>query len=203
MLRLLGGYGGAAAVQAQLAAGALRNEAALPEMRRLLGLAGTPCSPRHMIHVAGTKGKGTTCAYLERLCRAFGLRTGLFTSPHLVDVRERIRLDGRSLGRAAFVRLFEHCHGRLAGHPAGFFQLMVLLAWRAFHEQAPDVAVVEVGIGGRFDATNVAAGCDAVAITSLAMDHEGMLGHELAQIAWHKAGIIKVRPPRPGRPRAV
>ncbi|KXZ46240.1 hypothetical protein GPECTOR_45g110 [Gonium pectorale] len=166
----------------------------------------------NVIHVAGTKGKGSTCAMVESILRACGYRTGLFTSPHLVDVRERIRLDGRMIPRAEFAASFRRVRERLAsavaaegeggvGMPA-FFPFMTLMALDAFLARptclVPHVVVLEVGIGGRLDATNgvvTRGSLAAAAVTSLGFDHMEILGDTLPAIAREKAGIMKA-----GRP---
>ncbi|MEW5316391.1 MAG: hypothetical protein WDW38_007767 [Sanguina aurantia] len=153
------------------------------------------------IHVAGTKGKGSTCAMVESILRSCGYRTGLFTSPHLVDVRERIRLDGRLVSRPMFHRLFWDCHTSLSdaadeevGVP-GYFRFMTLLGLRTFVDHGVEVAILEVGIGGRLDATNVIPPPAVAGITSLGFDHMDMLGNTLDLIAREKAGILKAGSP--------
>lgn len=163
-------------------------------MRECLQSLGVPFTPRarRVVHVAGTKGKGSTCAYLEALCRASGLRTGLYTSPHLVSPRERIRVNGRSIDELTFAGLFDRVQ---SAHPqAGYFRTLTLMAWAHFDEADLDVLILEVGIGGRFDSTNV-VDPDVCVITALALDHQCLLGDTIESIAWHKAGIIK-----PGKP---
>ncbi|KAL6756912.1 putative folylpolyglutamate synthetase [Haematococcus lacustris] len=154
-----------------------------------------------VIHVAGTKGKGSTCALVEGVLRRCGYRTGLFTSPHLVDVRERIRIAGQMVSKQVFEEQFWDCHRRLAaaatpevGVP-GYFRFLTLLALRVFVAEQVDVVVLEVGIGGRLDATNVIPHPLVCGVTSLGFDHMEMLGDTLPKIAREKAGIFK-----PGRP---
>eukprot|EP00850_Spirogloea_muscicola_P003276 SM000013S26445 [mRNA] locus=s13:427204:431589:+ [translate_table: standard] len=152
-----------------------------------------------IIHVAGTKGKGSTCAFAESILRACGLRTGMFTSPHLIDIRERFRFDGVEVGKEVFLSHFWWCWDKLQKStlvesvpmPA-YFRFLTLLAFRIFAEEKVDVLLLEVGIGGRFDATNVVQRPAVCGITSLGFDHTELLGDTLPAIAREKAGIFKV-----------
>ncbi len=145
-----------------------------------------------VIHVAGTNGKGSTCATVERIARAAGYRTGLFTSPHLVRFHERIRVDGEMISDArlgALIRrLREHVAGWGESTPT-FFELVFALALLYFQEQGCDLLILETGMGGRLDATNAIAK-DVAIITPIALDHTQYLGETLAAIAGEKAGII-------------
>ncbi|KAF5843259.1 folylpolyglutamate synthetase, partial [Dunaliella salina] len=150
-----------------------------------------------VIHVAGTKGKGSTCAMLESMLRQCGYRTGLFTSPHLVDVRERVRINGCMVDKSVFESHFWWCYERFnslatpeVGVP-GYFRFLTLLALKIFVHQHVDVVVLEVGIGGRLDATNIIPAPVVCGITALGMDHMDMLGDTLPKIAGEKAGILK------------
>lgn len=143
------------------------------------------------VHIAGTKGKGSTAAMTEAVLRAAGYRTGLYTSPHLHTFRERIRVDGDLLGKGELVALLKRCRPAIEATPGvTAFEVMTALAFTHFAERRVEWAVLEVGLGGRLDATNVVhpAVC---AITSLSYDHVELLGHTLSLIAWEKAGIIK------------
>ena len=162
-----------------------------------------------VIHVAGSKGKGSTCVQTEALLRARGLRTGLFTSPHLIDVRERFRMDGKPIVQSSFLQHFWYVWDTLhkeedqAALPnilrtdstyrsvPGFFRFMTCLAFRIFTAENVDVAVIEVGIGGRLDATNVVSCPIVCGISLLDLDHTQILGNTLPQIAREKAGIMK------------
>lgn len=151
-----------------------------------------------VIHVAGTKGKGSTCAFTERMLRESGFRTGLFTSPHLLDVRERFRLNGEEVHKDIFLDHFWWCWDRLkADNPKlpGFFRFCTLLGLRMFAAEKVDVAILEVGLGGRLDATNVVKSPVVCGIASLGFDHMELLGDTLAKIAWEKAGIFKAGVP--------
>jgi dihydrofolate synthase/folylpolyglutamate synthase len=150
-------------------------------------------------HVAGTNGKGSTAAVLEAALRRAGYRVGLYTSPHLVDFPERIRVGGRMIGEAEIVERVDDLRRRLTavGITPTFFELVTLLAFDVFARREVEVAVVEVGLGGRLDATNVVAPAVTV-ITSIARDHEEYLGSSLEAIAAEKAGILK-----PGVPAVI
>ena len=150
------------------------------------------------VHVAGTNGKGSTSAMLESILRAAGLRTGLYTSPHLERINERIRLDGKEISDAEFAATFTRLHevieellaaGRLAAHPT-FFECVTAVAFDFFAKAGVQFAVCEVGMGGRLDATNILLPEVAV-ITQIDFDHENYLGHSIEEIAGEKAGIIK------------
>ena len=165
--------------------------------KTLLRLLGDPQEAVKVIHVAGTNGKGSVCAYLDAMLRSEGKRTGLFTSPHLVKMNERIVIDGRSISDDAFAFIFEKtlsCVRRMeeAGlpHPT-FFEFLFAMAAAAFAEAGVEYAVLETGMGGRLDATNTVERPLASVITSIGMDHMEYLGRTPEQIAGEKAGIIK------------
>jgi dihydrofolate synthase/folylpolyglutamate synthase len=170
----------------------LRNISALAEHL------GRPHRARPCVHVAGTNGKGSTAAMLESILRAAGLATGLYTSPHLERINERIRLDGREISdedfAASFTRIAEAIEilmasGALPAHPT-YFECLTAMAFESFARHATDFAVYEVGMGGRLDATNIVEPEIAV-ITEIDFDHENYLGHSIEEIAAEKAGIIK------------
>ncbi|GAB4558016.1 MAG: folylpolyglutamate synthase/dihydrofolate synthase family protein [Anaerolineae bacterium] len=163
----------------------------LSRMRRILRRLGDPHRQLRCVHIAGTKGKGSTAAMCEAVLRSAGYRTGLFTSPHLHTFRERIRVDGRLIPIDDLVQLVEECRPALESEPdRTVFETITALAFVYFVRQAVDWVVIEVGMGGRLDATNVVQP-DVCAITSLSLDHVDILGHTLSLIAWEKAGIIK------------
>jgi dihydrofolate synthase/folylpolyglutamate synthase len=170
----------------------------LENIATLCAALGNPQNRFLSVQVAGTNGKGSVSAMLDEIARAHGLRTGLYTSPHLARVEERIRIGGRSIAPARFLaRLSElkavidglMAGGRLAYHPT-YFEVLTALAFVEFAGRGVDVAVLEVGMGGRFDATNVVRPLVSV-ITTIAKDHENHLGATLGKIAFEKAGIIK------------
>ncbi|KAJ6900281.1 folylpolyglutamate synthase-like isoform X1 [Populus alba x Populus x berolinensis] len=155
-------------------------------------------SEMKIIHVAGTKGKGSTCTFTESILRNCGFHTGLFTSPHLIDVRERFRLDGMDICEEKFLAYFWWCFDRLKEKATEdipmptYFRFLALLAFKIFAAEQVDVAILEVGLGGKFDATNVVQKPIVCGISSLGYDHMEILGNTLAQIAGEKAGIFKV-----------
>jgi dihydrofolate synthase / folylpolyglutamate synthase len=161
---------------------------------KLAALAGKPQSKLRFIHVAGTNGKGSTCAMLESIYRATGLRTGLFTSPHLVSFRERIQVNRQLISEGDVVRLVEELQPLLKQFPADhhptFFEVVTVMALKFFAEQKCDLVIWETGLGGRLDATNIVMPLASV-ITNIAFDHQQWLGDTLGKIAFEKAGIIK------------
>ncbi len=159
--------------------------------------AGYPERAWPALHVAGTNGKGTTAACLAALARHHGLRAGLYTSPNLVDFRERIRIDGESISKPGFVAMWNRVGSFVQERSMTFFEAGTLMAMEWFAERRVDVAVLEVGLGGRLDATNVVRPELAI-VTNIALDHERHLGSGLAAIAREKAGIFK-----PGVPALV
>ena len=148
------------------------------------------------VHLAGTNGKGSTAAMIERMRRAAGGRTGLFTSPHLVDFSERIRVDGRAAAPAALAHALERVEDVSApeGAPRTFFEACFGMAALVFADEGVDAAVIETGLGGRLDATNVLAP-GLVVITPIGLDHQEILGSTLAAIAAEKAGVLKPATP--------
>lgn len=169
-----------------------------PEHTRLfLQYLGHPERHFKMIHVAGTNGKGSVCAYLDAMLRAQKKRVGLFTSPHLVKINERIVVDGEMLSDAQFLSVFEKVQaavGRMQEenlpHPT-FFEFLFGMAVTAFAEAKVEYAVLETGLGGRLDATNTVEQPVCSVITSIGYDHTELLGDTLEEIAAEKAGIIK------------
>eukprot|EP00516_Mucochytrium_quahogii_P008840 CAMPEP_0203774868 /NCGR_PEP_ID=MMETSP0099_2-20121227/5653_1 /ASSEMBLY_ACC=CAM_ASM_000209 /TAXON_ID=96639 /ORGANISM=" , Strain NY0313808BC1" /LENGTH=442 /DNA_ID=CAMNT_0050673259 /DNA_START=268 /DNA_END=1593 /DNA_ORIENTATION=- len=146
-----------------------------------------------IFHVAGTKGKGSTCAFIESICRANGLKTGLFTSPHLVSVRERFRINGLPVEEDLLGRYFDDVLHTLEEKQLvpGFFSFLTLVAFRMFSELQLDVIILEVGLGGRLDATNIIEKPSVCGITLLDLDHVEFLGNTIELIAGEKAGIFK------------
>ncbi|MBI3856166.1 MAG: bifunctional folylpolyglutamate synthase/dihydrofolate synthase [Planctomycetes bacterium] len=173
----------------------------LDRMRRLLTALGNPERAFLSLHIAGTKGKGSTAHLAEAILRAAGYRTGLYTSPHLVDMRERIRLDGRPLSEAEFTRTMAEMEPELLRLRPTYFETMTAAAFLQFARRRVDYAVVEVGLGGRLDATNVILPA-ACAITTIDFDHMDKLGHTLEAIAGEKAGILKPGVPAVSSPQA-
>ncbi len=164
----------------------------LEQIRALLDLLGRPEQAFRSLVVAGTNGKGSVVAMLERALRAAGYRTGRYTSPHLVDLEERFAVDGQPIVPSVLDAIAARIQQSSAAlpHPPSFFEATTALALEAFRDARVDVAVLEVGLGGRLDATNVAPS-SAVAITQVDFDHEQYLGHTIEAIAREKAGVIK------------
>lgn len=167
----------------------------LARVEELLEQLGSPHRSYATVHIAGTKGKGSTTAMMDAILRAAGYRTGMYTSPHLHTFRERIRLQGESISETQLVELVEGILPLLASRPLiSVFETITALAMWHFSRSAVDLGVFEVGMGGRLDATNVIHPLVSI-ITSISIDHVGILGSTLAEIAGEKAGIIK-----PGSP---
>jgi dihydrofolate synthase/folylpolyglutamate synthase len=173
-----------------------RLQPSLARISALVDLLGSPHRAYPVVHVAGTNGKTTTARMVDELLRGFGLRVGRFTSPHLQSLRERIVLDGEPVSAERFVETYSDIAPYVqmvdAGgeHPMSFFEVMVGLAYALFAEAPVDVAVVEVGMGGTWDATNVVDARVAV-VTPVALDHAEYLGPDVGTIAGEKAGVIK------------
>ena len=148
-----------------------------------------------VIHVAGTNGKGSTTAFMRAMAEAAGLKVHVLTSPHLVRFSERIRIAGTLIGDDVLSQRIDEVEAANAGEPISFFEITTALAFHAFAQVPADLCIIEVGLGGRFDATNVFAAPAVSVITPVDYDHLEMLGPELRKIAWEKAGVIK-----PGRP---
>jgi dihydrofolate synthase/folylpolyglutamate synthase len=168
----------------------------LDRLQGLLNRLGNP--ERHLppvIHVAGTNGKGSTCAFLRAMAEAAGLRVHVYTSPHLVRFNERIRIDSELVSDADLLATLAHVEAVNAGAPITVFEVITAAAFYLFARTPADLCVVEVGLGGRGDATNVIQAPFACAITSISLDHRELLGDTLAKIAVEKAGIMKKHVP--------
>ena len=190
------------------AAGATPRKFTLDHIRTLLAALGDPQQRFRSVLIAGTNGKGSTAATLASIVTAAGLRTGLYTSPHLVRVNERMRVSAAraSDGQPALVEITDDDFGRIFGlvyavahdlvrrsqlpHTPSFFELLTAVAFVFFAEQGIAFAVLEVGLGGRLDATNVVEPIVSV-ITDIGLDHTEFLGHTLSEIACEKAGILR------------
>jgi dihydrofolate synthase/folylpolyglutamate synthase len=168
----------------------------------LLERLGRPDRAYPCVHIAGTNGKGSTAAFVEAILRDAGFRTGLNTSPHLERINERIRINGEDISDERFAAVFTRIHrvieellaeGMLRAHPT-YFECVTALAFEAFAQERVEFGVIEVGLGGRLDATNVITPVVSV-ITRIDFDHENFLGHALGEIAREKAGIVKYHVP--------
>jgi dihydrofolate synthase/folylpolyglutamate synthase len=168
----------------------------LENIQRLIGALHVDFAQSRVVHVAGTNGKGSVCAMIEAIARESGQRTGLFTSPHLVTFRERIRIDGEMISEEAVAKGLTKIRDLIKDwdpHPT-FFEITTALALQHFAAAKIDIVILETGLGGRLDATN-AVPSDVAVITPIDLDHEKWLGHSLRQIAGEKAGIIKPNTP--------
>ncbi len=171
--------------------------ATLDRIRRLMAALGDPQKQLRVVHIAGTNGKGSVSAMTAAALRACGYHVGLFTSPYLVDFRERIRLDGENISNEAMVSCYETVMSaetalEEAGcEPVNEFELVTAIGFLAFAQAKLDYVVLEVGLGGRTDPTNLISQPAACCITSISLDHTAILGHTLEAIAGEKAGIIK------------
>lgn len=168
----------------------------LDRMRSLLKKLGNPHEQFRSIHVAGTKGKGSTCAMISAMLQANGYKVGLYTSPHLNDIRERIQINGEMISQADFarlVKLVEPIVQKQKPTPT-YFDVLTAVAFKYFAEQKVELAVIETGLGGRLDSTNVIKP-EVTAITSISKDHLAQLGPTVARIAEEKAGIFKTGVP--------
>lgn len=169
----------------------------LDRMRKLMDLLGNPQKGLRFIHVAGSKGKGSTSAMIAAILQAAGYKAGLFTSPHLTRVEERIRIQGEEISGSVLDELLLVIRRALGAEPLQvlgfvptFFEVATAVAFLHFAREKVDFAILEVGLGGRLDSTNVCNPLVSI-ITSISFDHEAQLGNTLEKIAWEKAGIIK------------
>jgi folylpolyglutamate synthase len=150
-----------------------------------------------VIHVSGSKGKGSVCTYTDAILREYNVKTGLFTSPHLMSVTERIKLMGSSISKNLFNRYFWEVYDAIQAKKSddndlpSYFKFLQVMAFYIFVKENVDVAIIEVGIGGQYDSTNIIRNTEVVGITALQLEHTQLLGNTLEEIAWQKAGIIK------------
>lgn len=167
----------------------------LDNIRALMESLGNPHSAFLAIHVAGTNGKGSVSNMLAAALQANGYKTGLFTSPHLVSYTERMKINGKEIARERLVHYFEHLWREIEKLKATFFEATTAIAFEYFRDEAVDVAVIETGLGGRLDATNVLERPLATVITSIGLEHTEILGDTLEKIAYEKACIFKPNVP--------
>ncbi|MGC8653357.1 MAG: bifunctional folylpolyglutamate synthase/dihydrofolate synthase [Candidatus Kryptoniota bacterium] len=162
----------------------------LDNIRALMAFSENPHMRLKSIHIAGTNGKGSTCAMLSSVLQSASMKVGLYTSPHIVSLTERIKVNGKEISRSELVSLVDYFKEKILELRATFFEAITAIAFKYFADQEVDIAVIETGLGGRLDATNVVQPLVSV-ITSIGLDHTEILGNTLEKIAFEKAGIIK------------
>jgi len=171
----------------------------MADTKAFLEKLGNPDLGLRIIHVAGTNGKGSVCAYMRSILETAGKRVAVFTSPHLVDVRERFVIDGEMIEKEAFYEAFQIIYNQLnweeleagKGYHPTFFEYMFFIAMLVFKEAAPDYCILETGLGGRLDATNAVSKKELAVITRISLEHTEYLGDTITAIAGEKAGIMK------------
>src|SRR5687768_14098138 len=169
----------------------------LENITALLAALGDPQSKYKKVQVAGTNGKGSVCAFLDSICREAGIRTGLYTSPHLVSITERVKIEGVDIAEDEFARLATHVRdtaemlvaGAKLSYTPTYFEQVTAIALLAFAERNIELAILETGLGGRYDAVT-AANAEIAAITQVDLDHQEYLGETIEEIAAEKAAII-------------
>jgi dihydrofolate synthase/folylpolyglutamate synthase len=174
--------------------GSLASHFALDNISRFCSLIGNPQEQFPSIHVAGTNGKGTTCYLLEAVYKEAGFKTGMFTSPHLAHYNERFRINGEDVGDALILEFFQSFEEELKEVTLTYFEISTALSFWLFAKEKVDLAIIETGLGGRLDSTNI-INSELSVITSIGLDHQDILGNTELAIAKEKAGIIK-----PNRP---
>lgn len=173
----------------------------LEHTKELLAKIGDPQKEKKVIHVAGTNGKGSVCAYLQSLLLSEGKQVGFFTSPHIISMRERIRINGREVTEEEFLDAFDTVYSAVmemkgeGKKHATFFEFLFAMAMAVFEKQGVEYVILETGLGGRLDATNSVDRPQATVITSISLDHTDILGDTVEKIAAEKAGIIKSEVP--------
>src|SRR5690554_94286 len=166
----------------------------LVNIKKLCGTLGNPHQQFKSIHVAGTNGKGSTSHMLAAVLQTAGYKTGLYTSPHLLDFRERIRVNGEMISKEEVVYFVEQHKTLIEEIEPSFFEVTVAMAFYIFAKQGVDFAIIETGLGGRLDSTNIINPIISI-ITNISLDHVNILGNNLQEIAKEKAGIIKENTP--------
>lgn len=163
----------------------------LSPIKSVLKIYGDPQDHIHCIHVAGTNGKGSTCNYLKDILISQGYKVGMFTSPHLITHRDRIRINQDYISHEVFQKYLLDMKDLIESYHLGMFEIDTCIAFRWFYEEQVDYAIIETGLGGRLDSTNVIQRPDLCVITSIGYDHMNLLGNRIQQIAYEKVGIVQ------------
>ncbi|MDR3048386.1 MAG: bifunctional folylpolyglutamate synthase/dihydrofolate synthase [Elusimicrobiota bacterium] len=163
----------------------------LSRIRKFLKALGNPQNKLQYIHIAGTNGKGSTASYLANMLQQNGYKTALYSSPHLIDITERIKVNGQNIGKKSFAILFKKYFHFAKKYKLSFFEYITGLTFIFFEKQKADIVVLEAGLGGRFDATNIIAKPLICIITTISLDHTALLGKTIKKISFEKSGIIK------------
>ncbi|MDR3256941.1 MAG: bifunctional folylpolyglutamate synthase/dihydrofolate synthase [Endomicrobium sp.] len=163
----------------------------LSRIRNFLESMGSPQDKLKVIHIAGTNGKGSTAVFISEILIAGGYKTALYTSPHLIDITERIKINGKNISAKIFNILSKKYLGKAIKYKLSYFEYLTALAFIYFTQRKVDIAVIETGLGGRFDATNIIKNPLVCVITSIAKEHQEILGNTIEKIAFEKARIIK------------
>ncbi|MEM7174247.1 MAG: Mur ligase family protein, partial [Bacteroidota bacterium] len=166
----------------------------LEKITKLCKALGHPEKKFKSIHIAGTNGKGSTSHALAAVLQSAGYKTGLYTSPHIKDFRERIQINGKLITKGEVIAFVQKHKNLFENTQASFFEMSVALVFYFFAKQQVDIAVIEVGLGGRLDATNVILP-EVALITNISLDHTSILGGTLSAIAYEKAGVVKLQIP--------
>jgi dihydrofolate synthase/folylpolyglutamate synthase len=174
--------------------GSVAYKEGLENIEQLAEMASHPEKKLNAIHITGTNGKGSVAHLLSSYFQEFGKKTGLFTSPHLIDFRERIKINGKEISEARVIDFFAKYKEEMRKIEPSFFEMTTILAFDYFVNEKVDMAIIETGLGGRLDATNILAPFLSV-ITNISLEHTKMLGNTLPEIAYEKAGIIKENTP--------
>lgn len=167
----------------------------LEPIRQALARHGNPQNDLKFIHVAGTNGKGSVCCYIRDVLMAHGYRTGMFTSPHLIHHFDRITIDGKWIAKDEYQHILDACIDDIVELDLGMFEIALLIALLHFKKQKTDYVVLECGLGGRLDNTNVIPSPVISVITTIGSDHAALLGNRVQQVAFEKAGIIREHVP--------
>jgi dihydrofolate synthase/folylpolyglutamate synthase len=163
----------------------------LLRIKRFLNILENPQDKMKVVHIAGTNGKGSCASFIAEVLKFSGYKTGLYTSPHLIDIEERIKINGENINQKVFKEYLQKYLKKALDCKLSYFEYLTALSFIYFKKQKVDIAIIETGLGGRFDATNIIKNPLVCIITSISKDHQDILGNTIAKIAFEKAGIIK------------